>query len=93
MEVWGERTWYLVKSVLQTPVSSIMATRNGIVARAGMIDPIVVGDLASGAGCVEEEVQSRQGVWIRAPGRVEPSLLAVNKGCRLSPAVSQSGIE
>lgn len=27
------RTWYLVTSVLQTPVSSIMATRNGMVPR------------------------------------------------------------
>jgi len=31
-------TWYLVKRVLQTPVSSIMATRNGMMARAGMME-------------------------------------------------------
>lgn len=31
------RTWYLVTSVLQTPVSSIMATRNGTVPREAAI--------------------------------------------------------
>jgi hypothetical protein len=35
-------TWYLVKSVLQTPVKSIMATRNGMMARAGMIDVAIL---------------------------------------------------
>ena len=35
-------TWYLVKRVLQTPVSSIMPTRNGIMARAGMMGPAIL---------------------------------------------------
>jgi hypothetical protein len=30
-------TWYLVRRVLQTPVSSIMVTRKGIAAREAMV--------------------------------------------------------
>jgi hypothetical protein len=32
----------LVKSVLQTPVNNIMATRNGIMAREGMMEDAIV---------------------------------------------------
>ena len=32
-----EHTWYLVRRVLQTPVTSIMATRNGIAALDAMV--------------------------------------------------------
>jgi hypothetical protein len=32
----------LVRSVLHTPVNSIIPTRNGITARAGMIEPAIL---------------------------------------------------
>lgn len=33
----GRNTWYLVRRVLQTPVSNIIPTRNGIVVREGIV--------------------------------------------------------
>lgn len=36
----GGLTWYFVNSVLQTPVSSIMPTRNGMAARGAMAKAI-----------------------------------------------------
>jgi hypothetical protein len=41
-------TWYFVRRVLQTPVNSIMATRNGMRARAGITGvAIVAGGMAT----------------------------------------------
>jgi hypothetical protein len=42
---WRTRTWYLVSNVLQTPVSSIIATRNGMKPLVDMM-AIVLGDVA-----------------------------------------------
>lgn len=42
-QFWLFLTWYLVKSVLHTPVSNIIPTRKGMMARAGIIEVIVVG--------------------------------------------------
>jgi hypothetical protein len=38
----GGRTWYLVRSVLQTPVTSIIATRNGIKALTAILSAPVL---------------------------------------------------
>jgi hypothetical protein len=69
-------TWYLVRSVLQTPVSSIMATRNGIMARAGMIVVAIVGvgegDDDKTRSAVGKERKAQGGgrsAWIKAPGQ------------------------
>lgn len=57
---FSTRTWYLVTSVLQTPVSSIMATRNGTVPRE---TAILAGEVSR-----EMNVSSRKGLgsfgWI-----------------------------
>lgn len=37
LDLKGMSTWYLVSNVLQTPVSSIIATRNGTAALTAMI--------------------------------------------------------
>lgn len=49
------RTWYLVSRVLQTPVTSIMPTRNGIIALEDMAAVMADG------GCV---------LWISGRGKV-----------------------
>ena len=49
-ELHSGLTWYLVRSVLQTPVSSIMATRNGMMARVGMMVPAMVVGCCRNAG-------------------------------------------
>jgi hypothetical protein len=60
----------LVKSVLQTPVSSIMPTRNGMMARAGMIVVAIVAVEATGtrASAEEEGRDSRESRGLEVPG-------------------------
>ena len=49
------RTWYLVRRVLQTPVTSIMATKKGIAALGAMVT-------AGGGGSVRRgQVENRSG--------------------------------
>ena len=73
-------TWYLVKSVLHTPVSSIIATRNGIAPLEAMVSvadslgyragPLVVGEMC----CL---------CYLSAPRQLSSGLSLLMRGNRL----------
>ena len=74
-------TWYLVKSVLHTPVSNIIPTRKGMMARAGIIEVMVVGlalSLSLQLGYTEVDVSGERLVGLRSlkkacKGRNQPA--------------------